>query len=225
MLATHNINFQLLLTYRWHVVTCIMCLHVLRRQITAILHFKLSQNDWNCTQQTHSTRMKWIVNNAVPDGLLVYNEVRFQLLHFDISKRVSGLTEEALLKQARWRKSMMQARNRFVGIYVLVVQEALAYFSFLLQPETGLKKAQNLVYSYPDDLEVTLAAELIHFAAFYRTMFLYAPTPVVRNQEIREKKFRTTPWTYLTNRRNAAATILSTLIRKFYAISFTYFVL
>ena len=103
-------------------------------------------------------------------------------------------------------------------------------FGFLSQQtsrsnEKIKKKAKNRVYLYPDDLEVTLAAELIHFAAFYRTMFLYAPTPVVRNQEIREKKFRTTPCTYLTNRRNAAATILSTLIRKFYAISFTYFVL
>ena len=101
------------------------------------------------------------------------------------------------------------------------------------------KKAKNLVYSYPDDLEETLAAELIHFAAFFRTVFLYAPTPAVCNQENREKKFRTTPWTYLTNRRNAAATILPTLIRhclpvmnyvddeeqQFYAICFTYFVL
>ena len=62
MLATHNTNFQLLLTYRGHAVTCIMCLHVLRRQITAIFHFKLAENDWNRIQQTHSTR-PYLVNH------------------------------------------------------------------------------------------------------------------------------------------------------------------
>jgi len=39
---------------------------------------------------------------------------------------------------------MMQARNRFVGIYVLVVQEALAYFSSLLQLVTCLHSLNAL---------------------------------------------------------------------------------
>ena len=39
------------------------------------------------------------------------------------------------------------------------------------------KKAKNIVSSYPDDLEVTLAAELIQFAAF-----VFTQNPVTVNE-------------------------------------------